>query len=103
MLYDSPEDKIKTICYNISGVSPARTAKELELAVKKFIPEAKITFKPDPEFMKFSGEFFTNMGICDDSRVREEWGWKPMYTDLEKLVKDFIREVRTRPQLYETA
>lgn len=100
MLYDAPEDKIKTICYNISGVSPARTAKELELAVKKFIPEAKITFKPDPEFMKFFGEFFANMRIFDDSRAREEWGWKPIYMDLEKLVEDFIREVRTRPQLY---
>ncbi len=40
------------------------------------------------------------MRIFDDSRAREEWGWKPIYMDFEKLVEDFIREVRTRPQLY---
>ena len=43
MLYDAPEKQIKTICYNISGVSPAQTAKELELTIKKFIPEAELT------------------------------------------------------------
>ncbi len=100
MLYDAPEEKIKTICYNIAGVSSAKTAKELALAVKKFVPEARITFKPDPEFMKFFREFFASMRVFDDSRAREEWGWKPEYTDLEKLVEDFLREVRTRPQWY---
>lgn len=100
MLYDAPKEKIKTICYNIAGVSSAKTAKELALAVKKFVPEARITFKPDPEFMKFFREFFASMRVFDDSRAREEWGWKPGYTDLEKLVEDFLREVRTRPQWY---
>jgi len=98
MLYYAPKEKIKTMCYNISGVSPAQTAKALELAIKKIIPEAKITYKPDPVTM----EFFRNQTIkvIDDSRAREEWGWEPLYTDFEKLVADFIQEVRTKTEFY---
>ena len=38
--------------------------------------------------------------VIDDSCAREEWGWTPMYTDLEKLVADFVQEVKTRPEYY---
>jgi len=98
MLYYAPKEQIKTMCYNISGVSPAQSAKELEMAIKKFIPDAKITYKPDPVTMEFFQS--QNMRIIDDSRAREEWGWKPLYTDFEKVVEDFIQEVRTRPEFY---
>ena len=98
MLYDAPKEQIKTVSYNISEVSPAPTAKELELTIKKFIPEAKVTYKPDPLVM----EFYRNqsMKVIDDRRAREEWGWKPMYSSLEEIVADFIQEVRTRPEFY---
>ena len=98
MLYDAPKEQIKTVSYNISEVSPAPTAKELELTIKKFIPEAKITYKPDPLVM----EFYRNqsMKVIDDTRAREEWGWQPLYNDLEEIVADFIQEVRTRPEFY---
>jgi threonine 3-dehydrogenase len=99
MLYDAPEEQIKTICYNVVGM-PAKRAKELELAVRKYIPEAKITFKPDPTLMEFFNEFLRGLKVFDDSRAREEWGWEPLHTDFEKMVADFIQEVRTRPQLY---
>ena len=98
MLYDAPREQIKTVSYNISEVSPAPTAKELELTIKKFIPEAKVTYKPDPVVM----EFYRNqsMKVIDDTRAREEWGWQPLYKDLEEIVADFIQEVRTRPKFY---
>lgn len=98
MLYDAPKEQIKTVTYNISEVSPAPTAKELELTIKKFIPEAKVTYKPDPVVM----EYYRNqrMKVIDDTRAREEWGWKPMYGSLEEIVTDFIQEVRTRPKFY---
>jgi len=98
MLYDAPKERIKTISYNISEVSPAPTAKELELTIKKFIPDVKVTYKPDPLVM----EFYRNqsMKVIDDCRAREEWGWQPLYTDLEKVVADFIQEVKTRPEFY---
>lgn len=100
MLYYASKEQIKTVCYNIIGVSPARTTKELELAVKKFIPEAKITFKPDPQLAQFFDAFFGGMYAVDDSRAREEWGWEPLHKDFDRIVEDFIREVRMRPQLY---
>lgn len=98
MLYYAPKEQIKTICYNISGVSPAQSAGELEQAIKKFIPEARITYKPDPVAM----EIFRTLPIkvIDDSRAREEWGWQPRYTNFDKVVADFIKEVRTRGKFY---
>lgn len=98
MLYYAPKEQIKTICYNVSGVSPARTAKELELAIKKFVPDAKITYKPDPLVMEFVHSL--NIRVIDDSRAREEWGWEPMYSDLEKVVADFVQETRSKPEFY---
>ena len=98
MLHDATREQIKTVSYNISEVSPAPTAKELELTIKKFIPDAKITYKPDPLVM----EFYRNqsMKVIDDRCAREEWGWQPMYKNLEEIVADFIQEVRTRPEFY---
>ena len=99
MLYDAPKEQIKTVCYNIVGVFPSPTAKEVELAIKKFIPEAKFTYKPDPWVM----DYFRSLNDFDDSRAREEWGWEPLYGDLEKIVADFIKEVRTKPEYYSLA
>lgn len=98
MLYYAPRERLKTLCYNISGVTPVRTAKELELAIKKFIPEARVTYKPDPGVMEYFRS--QNIKVFDDSRAREEWGWEPLYTDFEKIVEDFIREVKTRAEFY---
>jgi hypothetical protein len=98
MLYDAPRENIKTVTYNISEVSPAPTAGELELTIKKFIPEAKVTYKADPMVM----EYYRNqkMKVIDDTRARKEWGWKPLFKNLEEIVADFIQEVRTRPKYY---
>ncbi|MFC1903537.1 NAD-dependent epimerase/dehydratase family protein [Chloroflexota bacterium] len=98
MLYYAPRENIKTVCYNISGVSPAQSAKQLEIAIRKFIPDAKITYKPDPITMEFFRS--QNMRVFDDSRAGEEWDWKPLYTDFEKVVADFIQEVRTKSKFY---
>ena len=99
MLYDAPKEQIKTVCYNVVGVFPSLTAKEVELAIKKFIPEAKFTYKPDPWVM----DYYRSINNIDDSRAREEWGWKPLYADFEKIVADFIKEVRSKPEYYSLA
>ena len=99
MLYDAPKEQIKTVCYNVVGVFPSLTAKEVELAIKKFIPEAKFTYNPDPWVM----DYFRSLNDFDDSRAREEWGWEPLYADFEKIVADFMKEVRTKPEYYSLA
>lgn len=98
MLYDAPEEQIKTVCYNLAGISPTPTAGELEKAIKKFIPEAQITYNPDPLVM----EYYRTRGVStiDDARAREELGWKPEFTDIGKVVADFIEEVKTRPDFW---
>ncbi len=98
MLYYAPEEQIKTVCYNVAGISPAQTVQELELAIKKFIPESRITYKPDPAIMDFYLSY--PVKAIDDSQARKEWGWTPLYTDFEKIVKDFIEEVRERPRIH---
>ncbi len=98
MLYDAPLEQVGTMCYNISGVSPAQEASELEKAVKKFIPEARITYKPDRVAMEVMQSL--PIKVLDDSRARQEWGWRPQYDSYDKVVKDFIQEVKTRPEFY---
>jgi threonine 3-dehydrogenase len=97
-LYEAPKENIKTVCYNINQFSPAPTARELELTIKKFIPDLKVTYKPDPVAMAFQQS--QTMKEIDDRRAREEWGWQPQFDNLEDMVADFINEVRTRPEYY---
>ena len=40
------------------------------------------------------------MKVIDDSRARDEWGWRPLFSELEDMVADFINELRTRPEFY---
>ena len=97
-LYEAPADKIKAVCYNLSGISPTPTAGALEKTIKKFIPDADITYQPDPLVM----EYYRTRGVStiDDTRAREEWGWKPEFTDIEKVVADFIKEVKSSPDFW---
>lgn len=98
MLYYAPKEKIKTICYNLAAGKQMPTAKDVEMAIKKFVPEAKFTYKPDPVSMEIlHGRKFK---LVDCSRASEEWGWNPQYTDYEKIIEDFINEARTNPELY---
>jgi len=98
MLYQVAKERIKTINYNVAGVTPSRTAGELEQIVKRYIPEAQISYKPDPKVMDFYRS--VRVDVFDDSRAREEWGWQPLYSDFEKVAIDTIEEVRTRPERY---
>ncbi|MCK4581324.1 MAG: NAD-dependent epimerase/dehydratase family protein, partial [Dehalococcoidia bacterium] len=98
MVYQAAEEQIKTVNYNVAGVTPIRTASELEQVVKKYVPQARITYVPDPEVMDFHRTM--RIDVFDDSRAREEWGWQPEYPDLDKVVADFIEEIRLRPERY---
>lgn len=83
MLHDAPRENIKTRIYNLAGTS--LTAREFVDTVTRYIPSAKITFKPDPEVVKLIGKGF---GLIDDSPARREWGWKMKY-GMEEMIKDF--------------
>ena len=99
MLYQAPREDIRTINYNVAGVRESKTAKELEEAIRKYVPEFSIVYKPDKEAVEYNKKYKV-WQIFDDTNARQEWGWKPLYEDLESIVEDYIKEVRTRPEFF---
>jgi len=90
-LLHAPEEDILTVNYNLAGISPMFNASTMVEALRKQIPTASITFSPDPELI----EVFRNVRDTkeyDDSRLREETGYKPAY-DLDDALEDFVKEI----------
>lgn len=99
MIFQASREQIKTVNYNVTGLRDRLTARELEVIIRKHVPEFSVVYKPDPKVMAiFEGR--TLAEVYDDTRAREEWGWEPLYESIEKQIVDFIHEVRTRPQYY---
>lgn len=90
MLYDAPEEKIKTRVYNLGQITPPPTAKDLVDTVKKYYPHAKIVFKPDPKALNV---LKTIPRVIKADAAEQEWGWRITYS-LEETVKDFIKEFK---------
>jgi hypothetical protein len=58
--------------------------------IKKHIPKAAITFKPDPKAMAVLTSLPERL---DDQEARTEWGWSIRY-GLKEMVEDFIEEFK---------
>lgn len=99
MVYQAPMEQIKTVNYNVAGLKGGVTAKELELLIKKHVPDFSVIYKPDPKVMAVFQARAT-VETYDDTKARKEWGWEPVYDNVEKQIVDFIQEVRTRPEYY---
>ena len=83
-LMETPLSKLKHHAdFNLTAFSfsPA----ELEAEIKKYIPDLKVTYKPD--FRQDIADSWP--GSIDDSAARKEWGWKPKY-DFKTMVKEII-------------
>lgn len=87
-LTHAPKENILTINYNLAGIKTS--AIELVRSIRTVVPNAQITFAPDPAKVEIVKTIPVNI---DDSRLRKETGYKPLY-NLEAAVKDFIQEVR---------
>lgn len=82
-----PEDvKIRT-SYNISGVS--FTPDVLAEAIKKHIPDFKISYNPDYR----DGIAKSWPSVIDDSMAREHWNWEHDY-DIDRIVEDMLVHLR---------
>jgi nucleoside-diphosphate-sugar epimerase len=86
-LLRAPKDSIKMINYNVGGIQRV-TPREIEVAVKKHVPNAVVNYVDSPYPPLRSGEI-----KWDDSYARSEWGWAPEFTDIDRVVSDFVREV----------
>ncbi|MBL7932239.1 MAG: NAD-dependent epimerase/dehydratase family protein [Bacteroidia bacterium] len=83
-IMQAPAEKVKIRgSYNLSGIS--FSPKEIANEIKKHIPEFKISYKPD--FRQAIADSWPKS--IDDSRAREDWGWKVKY-DLPKLVENML-------------
>jgi nucleoside-diphosphate-sugar epimerase len=87
-LMESPRETISIrTSYNISAMSfsPAEVAAE----VRKYIPEFKITYKPD--YRQAIAESWPQS--IDDSVARGDWNWKPEF-DLAGLCADMMKNLK---------
>ncbi len=98
MIADAPADRIVTVNYNVSGLSPTPTAQDIEHEIRKHFPHAVVTYEPDPAVMRYYETAKTD--VFDDTCAREEWSWMPQFKSLESVVADFIQEVRTHASRY---
>lgn len=88
---------LKSRIYNLASIIPSPRAKDIVDAVKKYVPNAKITFKPDPKTTEIVKSWPRDLDI---TRAQNELGWKPKYSSLDALVGDFVNEVRRHLDMY---
>ena len=89
LLAGADKKNIKTMIYNLAGIAPPYTAKQLVDAVIRKVPGAKLSFAPDASVMTLLNEI-GRMEISDE-KARQEWGWTTAY-NLDDMVDDFIKE-----------
>lgn len=87
-LMESPAEKIKIrSSYNISSMSFCPT--QIAAAIKKYIPDFKITCQPD--FRQAIADSWPRS--IDDSRARSDWGWQHEF-GLEEMTKDILENLK---------
>ena len=95
-LGQAPVEKIKTVNYVLTGITPTPSAADLADVVRAKIPGAQIKFQPDPELQPILDDIGRRV---DDTNARREWGWKPGL-DLEHSVEEFLKELKANPDRY---
>ena len=77
--------------FNVAAMS--FNPEELANAIKKYIPEFSIDYKPD--FRQTIADSWPQS--IDDSSAREEWNWKPEY-DLDAMTRDMLERLTKKHQ-----
>jgi len=87
LMQANPEDiKIRN-SYNLAAMD--FTPKEIAKAIKKYIPNFKISYKLD-----FRQEIADSWpSSIDDSKARSDWGWQHQF-DLESMTKDIFKNLK---------
>lgn len=86
----APLADIKTINYLVDGARPTPNAGQLAEAVQARLPDAEITFDPDPA----AALSLARNLVIDDAVARDEWGWEPAF-DLDGMIDDFLSDLTT--------
>jgi nucleoside-diphosphate-sugar epimerase len=89
-LMEAPGDQLSLrSSYNVAGIS--FTPKQLAESIKKYMPEFKITYKPD--FRQAIADSWP--ASIDDSIARRDWGLTDEY-DLDKMTKLMLEKVEEK-------
>jgi threonine 3-dehydrogenase len=87
-IFKVPQSQLKNQrTYNVTSFS--FTPKQLENAIKKYIPNFTVTYKPD--FRQGIAETWPRE--FDDSNARRDWGWAETY-QLDAMVRDMLTNLR---------
>lgn len=88
-LIEAPEEKLINRTFNVTGMS--FTPEQLANAIKEYIPDFEITYKPD--FRDAIARTWPHS--LDDSAAREQWGWEPEFP-FDKMVVEMLEGVSTK-------
>jgi threonine 3-dehydrogenase len=92
-LAGAPAADIKMVSYLVVGATPVPSAGDLADAVATALPDASITFDPDP-YRQLAFDQMLKPGLqWDESCARDEWGWQSTYS-VDAMVHDFVAEIR---------
>lgn len=92
-LLDAPREKLTLPSYNVGAFSLSASA--IAGRVKKAFPGAEVTFKPDPARARIVDSWPEDV---DDTRARDDWGWRPVY-DVDKAFDEYlVPSIRARYQ-----
>ncbi len=96
-LLKAPAPSIKMINYNVGGIRKV-TPKQIEESLRNNLAQVSVTYVsppgPPPPLREIA---------WDDSYARSEWGWMPRYDDIDRLVSDFIQELKNNPRRHGVA
>ena len=86
-LMHAPKEQVKIrSSYNLSAIS--FSPKEIYESIKIHHPDFKISYEPD--FRQAIADSWPDS--IDDTRAREDWGWKHEY-DLKKMTEDILQNL----------
>jgi nucleoside-diphosphate-sugar epimerase len=92
-LMEAPKENIKErTSYNLSAIS--FSPEEIAAEIKQHIPEFSITYAPD--YRQAIANSWPQS--IDDSRAREDWGWKHEY-DLSAITKDMLENLSAEKEM----
>ncbi len=86
----SPAEKIRIrTSYNLAGMSFG--PEEITASIQKHIPDFITEYNPD--YRQAIADSWP--AVIDDSRAREDWGWKNDY-DLERMTADMLENLKEK-------
>ncbi len=84
-------ERLQSRIYNVGAFS--MSAEEIAAKVAKYLPASSVTFEPHLQRQSFVDMWPADV---DDSKARNEWGWKPQHEMIAAFEEYMIPAVRSR-------